>query len=65
MAAEHHNPIVRRPEGPATMRKLLLLATLVLLPATASAGMFDGTYHGQLTADGNNATSCANRRGSR
>jgi hypothetical protein len=26
MAAEHHNPIVRRLEGPATMRKLLLLA---------------------------------------
>jgi hypothetical protein len=38
MAAEHHNRIVRRPEGPATMRMLLLLATIALLPIAASAG---------------------------
>jgi hypothetical protein len=37
MAAEHHNPIVRRPKGPTALRKLLLLATVALLPATASA----------------------------
>jgi hypothetical protein len=38
MAAEHHNPIARLPEGSAHLRKLLLLATIALLPATASAG---------------------------
>jgi hypothetical protein len=46
MAAEHHNPIARAPEGPATMRKLLLLATIALLPATASASTIftDNTF---------------------
>src|SRR5277367_4913611 len=46
MAAEHHTPIARRPEGPATMRKLLLLATIALLPATASASTIftDNTF---------------------
>jgi hypothetical protein len=46
MAEEHLNPIARAQEGPvsrqqgetAPMRKLLLLATIALLPATASAG---------------------------
>jgi hypothetical protein len=38
MAAEHYNPIVRRPKGPATMRRILLLAAIALLPITASAG---------------------------
>jgi hypothetical protein len=46
MAAEHHNPIARAPEGPISrqlreknpLRKLLLLATIALIPATASAG---------------------------
>jgi hypothetical protein len=37
----------------------LLLAALVLAPAAWAAGLYDGTYHGQLTADGNNAMSCA------
>jgi hypothetical protein len=47
MAAEHHNRIVRRPEGPTPMRKLVLLATIALLPATASAGTIftDGTFN--------------------
>jgi hypothetical protein len=46
MAEEHHTPIARAPEGPVSrhlrettpIRKLLLLATIALLPATASAG---------------------------
>ena len=35
--------------------------TALLLGAqtATAAGMYDGTYHGQLTADGNNATTCA------
>ena len=65
MAAEHHNPNTRAPEGPglcvAAALALLGLATAVfpLLPRAWAAGMYDGTYHGQLTADGNNATNCA------
>ena len=38
MAAEHHNPIALASEGSVTLRKLLLLATIALIPATASAG---------------------------
>jgi PEP-CTERM motif len=38
MAAEHHSPIARVPEGSVSLRKFLLLATIALLPATASAG---------------------------
>jgi hypothetical protein len=37
-----------------------VFAALLLGAQTATAaGMYDGTYHGQLTADGNNATNCA------
>ena len=48
MAAEHHDLIVRAPEGATTIRKLLLVATIALLPATASAGstiFTDGTFN--------------------
>lgn len=40
---------------------LAVLAALTLgAPGmTTAAGMYDGTYHGQLSADGNNATNCA------
>ena len=45
MAAEHHNPIAPAPEGPVgrqlceknPLLKLLILATIALMPATASA----------------------------
>jgi hypothetical protein len=65
MAAEHHNPITRAPEGRqlrvAAAFALLGLATAAfpLVPWAWAAGLYDGTYHGQLTADGNNATTCA------
>ena len=38
--------------------RTLILAGLLLAPAAWAAGMYDGTYHGQLTADGSNATNC-------
>jgi hypothetical protein len=41
------------------MRRAAILVGALLLASPAWAGMFDGTYHGQLTADGNNAMSCA------
>jgi hypothetical protein len=38
MAAEHHTPIARAPEGPATVRKLLLASAIAaLLPWAAQA----------------------------
>ena len=37
----------------------MILAGLLLAPGAWAAGMYDGTYHGQLTADGSNATNCA------
>jgi PEP-CTERM motif len=40
MAVEHHNPIVRRPEGPATVCKLLLASAFAaLLPFAAHANI--------------------------
>jgi Ni/Co efflux regulator RcnB len=39
--------------------RTLILASFLLAPAAWAAGMYDGTYHGQLTADGSNATNCA------
>ena len=39
--------------------RTLILAGLLLAPAAWAAGIYDGTYHGQLTADGSNATNCA------
>ena len=42
--------------------RALILAGLLLAPTAWAAGLYDGTYHGQLTADGNNATTCATIR---
>lgn len=57
MAAEHHNPIVRRLKGPAIMRKLLLASAIAALPFAAHAGLFTAgssiTISGTDAADGN------------
>jgi hypothetical protein len=43
------------------IRSLALAGTIVSLGSVGvlAAGLYDGTYHGTLTADGANATSCA------
>ncbi len=44
------------------MTRCIVLATVLALSGIGGAnagGPYDGTYHGQLTADGMNAMSCA------
>jgi hypothetical protein len=44
MGAEHHTPIARAPEGPATVRKLLLASAIAAaLPFAAHADVLFST----------------------